>query len=259
MKYLILIVCLIFSSSIYAQEQKEPQEESTEELLKKLHKSMKEASKSMEDSEKELARASLPPARPDVIFERVNDIVKKLKDGKVDEFPESVKQYLKNHPELKDKDLKEIAKSKDFLDELFKIESELENKLEESSKAADSAENVDKAVDIMNKLRQNAQSQDNKIKNNNQSIAKEKEKSESKSESDQKSGSQPADGQGKDGLGNDDLQVGRSEVKDSFKADGKKKEVSDGSSSDEKPEPSKYKGFWKLWCEKVRRSNHHQR
>lgn len=252
MKY-IIVALLLFSPILYAQE--ESKEESREELLKKLHKIMDEASKSMEESEKDLARASLPPTRPDVIAERVKSIIQKMKDDKInkDELPESVKEWLKNHPELNDKSVKELADSKNLLEELFEIELKLESKLEESNKAAESVENVGNAIDIINKLRQSNQNQSNDSMKNNQSATKDpKNKSEGTGDavkpSNDKTETESKPHQ--DDL--DSTQVGRAKDNNSFKAEGKSKEMEAGSSNEEKLELSKYKGFWEKWCEKIR-------
>lgn len=252
MKYFIFVL-ILFSSTLYAQSS-EPKEESREELLKKLHKIMDEASKSMEESEKDLARASLPPTKPDIIAERVKSIIQKMKDNKIskEELPDSVKEYLKNHPELKDKSVKEIAESEKLLEELFEIESKAELKLEESNSAAASAENVSNAVDIANKLRQGGQNNDDKMKDNKSSTNDPKNKLEKAGNSTKPSNEQV---ESKPDNGKDDLsesQIGRQSDGSAFKADSKAKNTEAGNSSDNNTEPVKYKGLWRLWCDKIR-------
>lgn len=289
MKRILLMLALsgVVGAPAFAQAGGSEGEKTPEELLKELHELMKEASKEMEAAEKELAKASLPPNKADVMAERMRALREKLSKGEIDEVPEGLREYLRQHPEeaakaagmsveefkkiidnqeklrevlKKSPDLlKKLAESEEAMEKVLKHQQEAERKLQEIVKKQEEAvekskENVDKSIEIANQLKQQGQGQGKPEMKNN----------EGKTQDPKDKGEQPKDGQGKNaekpyqpGEGkNPEDETADDYTRregDGFKADSKKKETTEGAGSDgDKGEPAKYKGFWEKWSKAVR-------
>lgn len=293
MKRILLMLALsgLIGAPAYAQEGEgaEP-EKSAEEMLKELHRIMKEASKEMEAAERELAKASLPPNKADVMAERMRVLREKLAKGEIDEVPEGLKEYLRQHPEeaakasgksveeikkiIDDQEklkellkkspdlLKKLAESQDTMEKVLRHEQEAERKLSETVKKQEeavekSADNVDKSIDIANQLKQQGQGQGKPdMKKNDQKTNDPKDKGDKPGSKEGKNAEkdyQPGEGKKPEDETTDDYT--RREG-DGFKAESKKKDTAEGAGSEgNNAEPDKYKGFLKKWQDAVRQRN----
>ena len=145
MKRILLMLAFagFIGSPLAAQEAEGPEhEKSTEELLEELHKLMKEASKEMEQAERELAKASLPSNKADVLNERIKALREKMAKGEIDEIPEGLREYLRQHPEeaaaatgKSVDEIKKIVDDQKQLEELLKKSPDLLKKLAQSEEA----------------------------------------------------------------------------------------------------------------------------
>jgi hypothetical protein len=77
----------------------EAQPRSAEERLADLHRLMRKAGKEMEKLEQELARASQDAPRPDVVAERIERMRRALQEGRLDDLPEGMVEYLRKNPD----------------------------------------------------------------------------------------------------------------------------------------------------------------
>jgi hypothetical protein len=285
---LMLALCGFIGTPALAQEAGPEREKTPEELLKELHELMKEASKEMEAAEKELAKASLPPNKADVMAERMRVLREKLAKGEIDEIPEGLREYLRQHPEeaakatgktveefkkiVEDQEklkellkkqpdlLKKLAESEEAMEKVLKHEQEAERKLNEIVKKQEEAvekskDNVDKSIDVAHQLKQQGQGKGKPEMKDN----------EGKTKDPKDQGDKPKDGQGKNA--ESDYQPGEGKVErkdekddeftrregDGFKADPKKKDTAEGAGSEGAGgAPEKYKGFWDKWSKAVR-------
>lgn len=275
-----------------AQEGPEGEDARTQqEMMKELHELMKKASDEMGALKGELAKTSRDAPKPDVIETRMERVREMMKDGKLDDMPEGLRRHIKENPEdtaeatgKSNEEVREIAESSEKLQELLRenpellkklagneatIESviekqhEAEKKLEESlNKQNESAEaarqKVDESLNVAHKLSQKGQGQGQGAENDKSestSNPREQEEKQGNGQSDEGATEQyDADS----GEKPDELteEYERGEGKDGFQADRKGKDMGDASSSDERPEPDKYKGFWeKFRAEAMKKSN----
>lgn len=190
MKKIILALALagLFGAPAYAQEVEGPgkgeREMSQAEMLAELHRLMARASKEMESSEAELAKASLPAGKADVLAERVKALRAQMEKGELKDVPEGLREYIKQNPEkaaeyagksaeelkkLNDRDLenlikkspemlKKMAGSEDTFEEILKHQYNAERRLEEVLKSQEktikaASENQDQAIDMAHKIK----------------------------------------------------------------------------------------------------------
>jgi len=281
MKRVLLAIAFasMLGAPLAAQEQPPEGEKTTEEMLKELHKLMKEASKEMEEAERELAKASLPSGKADVLAERIKALREKMAKGEIDEVPEGLREYLRNHPEEAAEatgksadEIKKIAESQDALKELLKKSPELLKKLAQSEEAMEkvlkgqqeaerklaetlkkqreatekAGDKVDESINIAQQLRQQGQGKGGKPENNDQKTKDPKDKGDPQNQPGQGKNAekeyQPGEGKVPPDETKDDYTKREG---DGFAADKKRKEMGDGSSSSESGgEPSKYRGMW---------------
>ncbi|MCB9934005.1 MAG: hypothetical protein H6841_11360 [Planctomycetes bacterium] len=139
---LALACCGLLAAPAFAQEEKDLGSKSREELLAELHKLMKDASKEMDGLEKELAKTSLGPAKADIVAERMKKVRDAMKEGKLDELPEGLREYMKENPDEAAKlagksaeEFKQLAEDEEKLRELLGKNPELLRKLAENEHA----------------------------------------------------------------------------------------------------------------------------
>ena len=183
---LMLACCGLLAAPAFAQEEKDLESKSRDELLEDLHKLMKDASKEMDTLESDLAKTSLGPAKPDIVAERLNRLREQMRKGEVDELPEGLREYLRDNPEeaakLTGKSveefqkiaedeaelskllakspevLKKLAESDATFEEILERQTAIEKRVEDSLKRADEAtskaeENIDESLDIAHELK----------------------------------------------------------------------------------------------------------
>ena len=185
---LALACCGFLAAPAFAQEEPEKDltKKSREELLAELHKLMKDASKEMDGLERELAKTSLGPAKADIVAERMERLRKAMKEGKLDELPEGLREYLKENPdaaaeaagmsaeefrklaedeaqlretlERNPEILRKLAESEsafeDILERQVAAEKRLEDSLQKAKESTEKAEkNVDDSLEVAHELR----------------------------------------------------------------------------------------------------------
>lgn len=300
MKKIILALALagFFGAPAFAQEVEGPaggseREMSQAEMLAELHRLMAKASKEMESSEAELAKASLPASKPDVLDERVKQLREQMKKGELKDVPEGLREYVRKNPEkaaeyagksveeLKklaenDKELdsllkkspemlKKIAESNDAIDDVLKHQFEAERKLEEVLKSQEktikaASDNQDQAINLAHELRNQGQGKgqpDKPDKNKSETKDPREGKSEPK---DGKNPSQPAPREYQPGDGkikpDEKTEDFTNDVnRDGFQADRKVKDVGGDAAGADAKGPGKYNGFWQKWEEEMRKRN----
>ncbi|MCC6574655.1 MAG: hypothetical protein IT462_12805 [Planctomycetes bacterium] len=120
MKKLLFALALagVFGAPAFAQEVEGPggpeKEMSQAEMLAELHRLMAKASSEMEAAESELAKASLPGSKADVLEARVKALREQMKTGELKDVPEGLREYIKQNPdkaaELSGKSVEELKK-----------------------------------------------------------------------------------------------------------------------------------------------------
>jgi hypothetical protein len=276
------------SAPVFAQEAPPEGEKSMEELMKDLHKLMKRASDEMGELEAELNKASREAPKADVIAERMEKIRKAMEQGKVSELPEGLAKYFKEnpgelakasskseeeirklaedtksleellnqHPEL----LKKLASSAESMEGIERHQHEAERKLEETLKkqrdAADAAKkDVNDAINVAHQIKAQSQSPGSGQPKNGDQQTQDPKKGEGQQGSNNPS--KGAEGQYNPGEGNlkDDEQVDEyaSGTGDGAQMEKKGKEMGNGAGSDERAEPTKYKGFWKKFTRETQK------
>lgn len=293
MKKLILAIAVsgLLGAPLMAQEVEESAK-TPQEMMEELHKLMKKASDEMGELEEELAKASLDSPKADVVATRIEEIRKKMAEGKLDELPEGLRKYIEENPEAVAKELgkseeevKDISKSSEELAELLKKNPELlkklaenqetmesivrrqheaEKKLEETLKkqqdSADQAKKkVDESLELAHAIKQQGQGQGQGQPKNDKSQSSNDPRNQGEKPGDQKNPSKGAEDQYKPGEGemdrNDQTEEYERGQGDGFQADKKGKDMGDGASNEGTAEPSKYKGFWKKWNEESRKKS----
>lgn len=143
----------VFGAPAFAQEVEGPgggeKEMSQAEMLAELHKLMAKASKEMEASEAELAKASLPASKADVLAERVKTLRDQMSKGELKDVPEGLREYLKNNAE---KASELSGKSVEELKKLFENDKDLDGFCRKSpellKKLAESEETFEKILEM---------------------------------------------------------------------------------------------------------------
>lgn len=287
MKKLILALALAgtFSAPTALFAQDEPgaeQPKSQQEMLEELHKLMKKASDEMGELEQELAKASLDSPKADVIAARIQELKKKMEEGKLEDMPEGLRKWVEENPEevakatgKSNEEVKKIAESSDDLAELLKKNPELLKKLAENGETIDSIierqhsaekkieetlkkqgeaselarqkvdESLEMAHDIKAKGQGKGQGQPKNDKGQKTKDPREgKEEGQNPTDKPTKGaeeGYQPGEGEMDPDHKAEEYKRGEGK---GFQADKVGKDMGDGAGSDEKNEPSKYKGFW---------------
>ena len=184
---LALLCCGVLAAPAFAQDEKDDlASKSREELLAELNKLAKDVSNEMEGLEKELAKTSLGAAKPDIVAERIKKLRAAMRDGKMDELPAGLREYLKAHPEeaaklagKTEEELKQIAEDEaelrkllgqnpeilkkladnedafeDILQRQVAVEKRIEDALKRTEEASAKAEeNLDESLDIAHELK----------------------------------------------------------------------------------------------------------
>lgn len=275
---------------LYAQEEGPDgpaPRKSDAELLAELHKLMKKASEEMGQLESELAKTSLDAPKADVIAERIKKIRESMESGKLDELPEGLREYLRKNPEeaakltgkseaeirsaaeksdellelLKKNPelLKKLAQSEKTMEEIVKHQHEAERKLAETlrkqQEAAEAArEKVNDSIDIAHELRsRNPQSGPGQPDNKGEK-SKDPRSGKDQQQGDPSKGAteqyEPGKGEKPEDGKSGDFKRGEGE---GFQAERKGKDGEDASSSADRREPGKYKGFWEKFGEESMR------
>jgi hypothetical protein len=286
MKKFIAMLALagFLGAPLFAQEAgPEPQPKSDAELLAELHRLMKKASEEMGQLESELAKASLDAPKADVIAERIKKIRESMESGKLDELPEGLREYLRQNPEeaakltgkseeeirkaaekndellelLKKNPelLKKLAQSEDTMEEIVKHQHEAERKLAETlrkqQEAAEQArEKVNESIDIAHELSsRNPQSSPGQPDNKGEK-SKDPREGNKPQQGDPSKGAEeqynPGNGENKPEDKTGDFKRAEGE---GFQTDKQGKDMQDASSSQDRREPGKYKGFWEKFAE----------
>ncbi|MCB9896252.1 MAG: hypothetical protein H6839_17615 [Planctomycetes bacterium] len=183
---LALMCCGVLAAPAFAQDEKDLASKSREELLAELNKLAKDVSNEMDGLERELAKTSLGPAKADIVAERMKKLRAAMREGKTDELPEGLREYLKAHPEeaarLAGKTeaelkkiaedeaelrkllaenpeiLKKLAESEDAFEDILQRQMAVEKRLEDALKRTEQAtakaeENLDDSLEIAHELK----------------------------------------------------------------------------------------------------------
>ncbi|MCC6574656.1 MAG: hypothetical protein IT462_12810 [Planctomycetes bacterium] len=298
MKKLILAIALagFFGAPAFAQETEGPggegeKEMSQQEMLAELHRLMAKASKEMESSETELAKASLPGSKADVLEARIKALREQMEKGEIKEIPEGLREYIKANPdkaaelsgktveEMKklvqdDKEvdglikkspemLKKLAESKEAFEDILDRQYQAERKIEEVLKAQEktikaASENQDSAINLAHQLRDQGggKGQPDKPDKNKSETKDPREKDQPKNGDPTKNA--PKEYQpGEEKLRPDEKteDFTNNENKEGFQADKKTKDLGGGAGNAENQGPGKYNGFWDKWREAMQKRN----
>jgi hypothetical protein len=96
-----LALAALIAPALPAQEgeRPDPQGQSAEQRLAELHRLMRRAGQEMDKLERELARASQGAPRPDVVAERIQRMRTALQQGRLDDLPPGMVEYLRRNAE----------------------------------------------------------------------------------------------------------------------------------------------------------------
>ena len=295
MKKILLMLALagFCGAPAFAQEVEGPKgpekEMSQQEMLAELHRLMAKASKEMEASEGELAKASLPASKADVLAERVKALREQMEKGELKDIPEGLREYIKQNPEkaaefsgksveelkkLAEDDkqldstikkspemLKKMAGSEETFKEILERQYEAERKLEEVLKSQEktikaASENQDEAINLAHQLKEQGQGQGKGDKpDKNKTETKDPREGQEKPKNGQPTQPAPKEyAPGESPKPKEETEDFTNDVnKESFQADKKAKEAAAGTSTEDHGEPSKYKGFKQKFEEEMRK------
>lgn len=281
-----LVISLSLAAPLFAQEVPKP-EKTQEELLKELHDLMKKTSDEMGKAEEKLTDTSRDKIKDDVTAAIIEKFQNDLKSGNIEDVPEGLRKYLKENKEklakqlglsedevaalAESEDLKDWVKansellSKEFeskvaLEELIIYQKIVENDLETTLDGqADSAqkisENIDKSLEAAHNLAGSGGKSKSDSVDNKQNAEGKPGQEPNQLQTPQKSPQgKPDDAQHEvDSTSEGYIPEPSQNDSKAFQAESNKKTTNTGNSSDEQPEPSKYKGFREAWQRTIKK------